>query len=346
MDQYQINEILSDRRGGPGVALLRALLLPASWGYSAVVRLRRWAYRCEILPHRIAKVPVISVGNLTTGGTGKTPMVAWIAGRLKNLGARPTILTRGYKCSGGVSDEAELLKQLTDCPVVINPDRFVGAESAMINSPDVLIMDDGFQHRRLHRDLDVVLIDAAEPFGYGHCLPRGLLREPPSALKDAHAIVITRSDTVTPEQLQRLGNRIVQMGLSASLHAAVHTPVSFVDQDGGEIPLTEVQGRKIYGFCGIANPGSFFQVLRDLGASLLDHRIFDDHVVYAPKTIDDLRNAAQSCDAEILVTTEKDFVKLVGVDFSKALWRLKVEIQIVDGETELIEKLRRTLTSE
>ena len=178
-----MREIMSGRRRGAGASLLRAALATVAGPYAGTMWLRRWMYRRALLPSRRAKVPVICIGNITTGGTGKTPMVAWVVGRLKAAGCNPAILTRGYRPAAGQSDEAELLKHLCDAPVVINGDRPAGAAQAVAGGADVLVMDDGFQHRRLRRDMDVVLIDATNPFGYGHCLPRGLLREGPSALR-------------------------------------------------------------------------------------------------------------------------------------------------------------------
>ncbi|RLG28969.1 tetraacyldisaccharide 4'-kinase, partial [Methanosarcinales archaeon] len=178
MDTEQVRDIMSGRRRGVGAAALRAAAAVASCPYAAAMRLRRWAYRKGVLSSRSARAGVICVGNITTGGTGKTPMVAWVVDRLAQAGKTPAILTRGYRSAEGGSDEAALLKRLTGAAVVVNPDRAAGAKQALAGGADVLVMDDGFQHLRLRRDLDVVLIDATNPFGFGRCLPRGMLREP------------------------------------------------------------------------------------------------------------------------------------------------------------------------
>jgi tetraacyldisaccharide 4'-kinase len=338
MDQHRVDDILSGRKGGVGPALLRSLLLATSAPYSLMMRLRRGLYRRGLLPSHPAALPVISVGNITAGGTGKTPMVAWIVEQLKRRGARPAILTRGYKGSGGSSDEAELLRELTGRPVAVDADRVAGAVAAAADGEtDVLVMDDGFQHRRLRRDMDIVLIDAMRPFGYGHCLPRGLLREPLSALSDADAIVITRSDTVEPDALRNLREGIARAAPRASLHSAVHRPVRIVSCTGGEIPLDALRGREVYAFCGIGNPASFFRLLEDIGARLTDRRIFDDHVAYTPQRVERLRSEARECD--VLVTTQKDFVKLAGIELGGDLWGIEVEMEIVEGEAELVEKI-------
>lgn len=345
MNQQEIDEILSGRRRGMGVSLLRLSLLLASLPYSVAMRLRRMAYNLGILPSRSATAPVISVGNLTTGGTGKTPMAVWVATQLKQAGAKPAVITRGYKGFDGTSDEAELLGRLTGCPVAVNPDRLAAAEGATMAGADVLVMDDGFQHRRLRRDLDIVLIDATRPFGYGRCLPRGLLREPLWALRDADAVVITRSDSIEPDRLAELRSRLARLTSRASIHQAVHRPVLIVDHNGDDIPLDSLAGKKICAFCGLGNPQPFFDQLRELRAELLCQRALDDHLHYTGEVIESLRRAASRCDADVLITTQKDAVKLAAADFGRPLWQLAVQIAITDGRDELIEKVKHTWRS-
>ncbi len=324
---------MSGRRQGAAASLLRAALAAASWPYAAAVRVRRWAYRAGLLKSRTAAVPVICVGNITTGGTGKTPMVAWVVARLSSAGRTPAILTRGYRAIDGQSDEAELLKVLSGAPVIVNPDRFRGACDAIGQGADVLVMDDGFQHRRLRRDLDIVLIDATEPFGFGHCLPRGMLREPPAALRDAEAVVITRSDAVEPQQLAALREKLASLAPKASIHAAIHRPVAVIDENGAALPLDSLRGRKACAFCGLGNPGHFFRMLGELGTSLVNTQAFDDHTGYTPQVIDSLRRAAETCEAEIFITTQKDAVKLTAADLPLPVWKLAIEIGITDADS-------------
>ena len=323
--------------GGVGASLLRAGLLCASVPYAAGMRARRWMYRRGLLPSRAADVPVICVGNITTGGTGKTPMVAWVVERLIGAGRTPAILTRGYRAVSGLSDEAELLKGLTGADVVVNGDRVIGAKTAVARGADVLVMDDGYQHRRLRRDLDIVLVDAANPFGFGHCLPRGLLREPPSALRDAGAVVITRSDTVDAGALASLRERLGQLAPDASFHAAAHRPVRLIDSAGTEHPADALAGRKVAAFCGIASPENFFETLRALGADVAATRALADHVEYTDAAAADIARMAADSGADVLVTTQKDYVKLGGTDLGGKVWQLVVEMAIVEGEGELIE---------
>ncbi len=305
--------------------------------YASLVRLRRWAYRRGIRKSHPAGVPVICVGNITVGGTGKTPMVAWAVGRLKEAGRKPAILTRGYKAIDGKSDEAELLRQSTGVPVIINPDRVAGAQKAIAGGADVLVMDDGFQHMRLRRDLDIVLIDATRPFGGGACLPIGRLREPLTALSDADAIVITRSDAVTPEQLQDLRNRLVRFAPDASIHTAIHKPVKIIDEKGDELPPDALSGRKVCAFAGLGNPDAFFATLTDIGARIAEKVSFSDHAAYDSAAIERVSNA--NAEAEVLVTTEKDYVKLAEFSLERPVWRLVVEMRITEGEQTLVEMI-------
>jgi tetraacyldisaccharide 4'-kinase len=267
-------------------------------------------------------------------------MVAWVAHRLKAMGLRPGVLLRGYKAGDGPGDEEQLLKELCgDCPVVANPDRLAGALEAMAGGADVMILDDGFQHLRLRRDLDIVLIDATNPFGYGHCLPRGLMREPLGALRYADDLVITRSDAVGPAELAALHQRLAALAPRAGIHHAVHAPTHFLT-GADKHPTTALAGRKVFAFCGIGNPQSFFATLEALGAAVVGRLALDDHAAYTVARVKALRENASEANAEILVTTRKDGVKLAGVDLGLPLWQLVVEMDLMDGEAALVEKIR------
>ncbi len=352
MDERKAREILSGERRGVLWSGVRAGLWAASKPYCGAMRLRRWAYRRGILPSHAAGLPVICVGNLTTGGTGKTPMVAWVVERLKEAGRAPAILTRGYKAvidevraGAGGSDEARLLEHLTAVPVVADGDRVAGAARAIAGGADVLVMDDGYQHLRLRRDLDIVLIDAAEPFGFGHCLPRGLLREPPGALADADAVVITHADEVPPETLQQLGERLRQLAGRASHHVAVHKPTALIDETGSPRPLDGLTGRRVYAFCGLAAPDHFFTALGRLGARLTGRRPLADHVAYTPRILAELAEEADRAEASVLVTTQKDHVKLAGLALPRGVWQLAVAIEVTQGADELTERIRDAASS-
>ena len=340
MEQRKVRDILSGENRGPAACLSRAGLRCLSVPYAFAMRVRRELYRAGILPRRRAAATVICVGNLTTGGTGKTPMVAWVVKHLQQQRRKPAVLTRGYKAVAGVSEEAELIKRLTGAPVVINADRVAGAVEAVRGGADVLVMDDGFQHRRLRRDLDIVLIDATCPFGYGHCLPRGLLREPLSALRSANAIVITRSDRVLPERLEAMRDRLTHLAPQASLHAAVHRPSRVWDGDT-ELAPGSIAGKKLFAFCGIGSPEGFFATLEDLGATVVGREALDDHAEYTDELLRSIGRAAGQTQATALVTTEKDYVKISDRTMALPLLRLAVEFEVVQGRDELLEQIDR-----
>lgn len=339
MDQQWAMDIWSGRRRGAGAAALRAALGAAGVGYGGVMRLRRWAYRRGVLGSRQASVPVISVGNITAGGTGKTPMVAWVVGQLAAMGRRPGILTRGYKAVDGRSDEAQLLERLCQTPVVVNPDRRAGADQAVAQGCDVLVMDDGFQHRRLRRDLDIVLIDATNPFGFGRCLPGGLLREPLRALREAHVLLITRADRCESAGLADLEDRLRRLSPGALLGRATHRPVAVIDETGRRLGLDVLAGRKLAAFCGIGNPQQFFDTLVGLNARVACRKAFDDHAAYDAQTLNRLCRRPCMCEAEVFITTQKDYVKLPPEALDRPVWQLAVEMDVTAGQAELTARI-------
>ncbi|MGC9454925.1 MAG: tetraacyldisaccharide 4'-kinase [Phycisphaerae bacterium] len=342
MNEQAWREIMSGRRRGAGASLLRAAMRVASWGYRPVVRLRRWAYRHHILPSHAADVPVICVGNITTGGTGKTPMTAWVVQQLREAGLKPAILTRGYKSGDGKSDEAELLRDVTAAPVIVEPDRVAGAARAAGAGADVVVMDDGYQHRRLRRDLDIVLISATNPFGYEYCLPRGLLREPPRALRDADAVVVTHAEGAAEQDISALTRRLTRLAPKASVHVAAHRPLFAIDEQGNRRPLSDLQGRMVCAFCGLADPDSFFVMLSNLGVRLVSRHPLDDHFRYDADSVERLCLSCQErsgCRANLHVTTQKDYVKLKGIPANRPVWQLVIGMEVLTGRDELVEKV-------
>jgi tetraacyldisaccharide 4'-kinase len=348
MDQRTAKEILSCRRDDLGASCIRAALWVASKPYALAMRLRRWGYRRGVLASHDAPVPVISVGNLTAGGTGKTPMVAWIVRHLTEAGRKPAIVMRGYRAGKAApyaaprSDEAELLAQLTGCPVIVEPDRLAGARRAADAEADVVVLDDGFQHRRLRRQLDIVLIDAVEPLGFGHCLPRGLLREPPGALADADAVVITHADEVTPERLAELRRKLAALcNPSATIAQAAHKPVAVIDDAGRLHPPTDLAERAVLAFCGLGSPEHFFESLARLRANVVAAKALDDHADYSPAILAELADQARAAGAEIMVTTQKDHVRLAhpAVPAGARIWQLAVEMDVTAGREELLGRI-------
>jgi tetraacyldisaccharide 4'-kinase len=336
MNQQAIHDILSGERRGPAWSSLRAVLSVASGPYALAVRCRRWAYRKGFLPSHSAGRPVISVGNITAGGSGKTPMVAWLSGLLTQAGRKPAVLIRGYKGQGGEGDEAKMLREALGQPALVieGPDRVESAKRAVRQGADVLIMDDGFQHLRLRRDLDIMLIDATNPFGMGRCLPRGLLREPVKAISSADAIVITRSNAVSAQELAALSSRLTELAPNALKAAAVHRP-SAVIEDGVARDISILRGKRVFAFCGLGNPRAFFRTLAELGASLAGEAAFADHARYDSLQMEYIMSQAARCNAEALITTAKDAVKIAAANLSMPLWVLQVHMDITSGKDDL-----------
>jgi tetraacyldisaccharide 4'-kinase len=203
-------------------------------------------------------------------------------------------------------------------------------------------MDDGFQHLRLRRDLDVVLVDATRPWGLGYCLPRGLLREPPAALRDADCVVITRSDAADAARLAALRERIARLAPRASLHAAVHAPSHVLDAAGRRRPVEDLAGRAVLAVCGLANPAAFFATLEGVGVRLAGRLALDDHVAYTPEVLGRVAAARRQCGAELIVTTDKDETKLPAAGLDRPAWTLAVRMRIVDGEEPLRQRILST----
>lgn len=332
---------------GPGAALARAGLRVASFPYRTVMRLRNVAYDRRWRTVHRAPVPVISVGNLTVGGTGKTPVVELVARKLRARHRRVTILSRGYGNRDGCNDEALLLEQnLPDVPHLQGPDRVTLANIACDElDSEVLLLDDGFQHRRLARDLDLVLIDATNPFGGGRLLPAGLLREPVSSLARADLIAITRSDIAPPGALQAIHERIAKENPTVGRMEICFRPQSFCQFDHPARELADLAGAKALAFCGIGNPDPFWMSLRQLGLTLIETRPFPDHHSYSRKDVDSLAAWALQRRPDVILTTQKDAVKLpVSALGNVPLYALRISAVVLRGDEQLDAALDELLT--
>jgi tetraacyldisaccharide 4'-kinase len=224
-----------------------------------------------------------------------------------------TILSRGYGGSGGANDEALVLEDnLPDVPHLQGADRVALAGSAVDElEAELLILDDGFQHRRLARDFDVVLLDATDPFGRGRMFPRGLLREPPSSLRRADAVLLTRCDQVPDANVDALCDQVLRCAPGRPIVRTTHRPVAWLQHGRPDRPPDALRGRQVAAFCGIGNPGAFNKTLRDVGVDPIAFRAFPDHHAYSRSDVDDLRTWARQHPAgAALVTTQKDVVKL------------------------------------
>ncbi len=337
MNQDNYRKLISGKTASVTAAVLRMGLRFISLIYGAVMRLRNFLYDNEWLKVQRVNAFVISVGNITTGGTGKTPLVIWLCKQIiQNY--EIAILTRGYKTAQNYVDEPEMLtKSCPDAKVIVNPDRVAAARHAINKfAAKVLIMDDGFQHRRLHRDLDIVTIDAACPFGYDRLLPAGLLREPLNALKRADAVVITRCDQVPQNELANLKEKLRQINPSMVIAEAIHAPVGVRTADGKKIRIAELAAKNIFAFCGIGNPDAFFNTIRKIPANLIGSKIYDDHHHYCADDITDIQKQAQLSKADMILTTEKDATKIISdSNLSIPLCCLEIELKFIDAEQKI-----------
>jgi tetraacyldisaccharide 4'-kinase len=281
------------------------------------------------------------------GGTGKTPMVKWIARHFIHQGVRVALVSRGYRAAaGGKNDEAlELEQALPDVPHVQNPDRVAGAEEAIRRcGSQLILLDDGFQHRRLARDLDIVLLDATVPFGFGHVFPRGMLREPATGLERAHVVCLTRADAIDAKQRATIRQQVATLAPQADWCEAIHAPSQLQNRAGEQQPIESLAGRRIAAFCAIGNPAAFCHTLEAQGAQIVFWREFPDHHTYSPSDYDQLAAAIDSAGAELAVVTHKDLVKLPFDKLGAApLCAFVIEMRLTVGEQELERALQRVL---
>jgi tetraacyldisaccharide 4'-kinase len=365
LNQEDYRKLICGEKAGLGAAVVRPLLRAAAAGYLIIVAVRNFLYSKGRLKTYRVNAAVISVGNITVGGTGKTPLVVWLCKFLLQKEFRCAVLTRGYKThtkERGTRDEgretridepAILAEGCPQAKVIVNPDRVAAATEAVNKfRAKVLIMDDGFQHRRLHRDIDIVTIDATCPFGCGRVLPAGLLREPVTALKRADVAVITRCDQVCETELSETEKKLRQINPDMIIARSVHKPICARFADGKEIGIEQLKGRKIFAFCGIGNPQAFLDTIKNIRAEAVGSKIYDDHYHYTIEDIADIEEQAGRVEAELILTTQKDWTRIIGdfrfpiADFQSPIpfAYLAIELKFISGEDKITQLLEDTLT--
>lgn len=331
--------------------VVRLVLWPFSWLYGLVCRVRLLLYRYGWLKQERLAARVVSVGNITVGGTGKTPLVIHLTQKLKERSRRVAILTRGYKREKRemveltadnkekanwreVGDEPYLLAgRLSDVPVMVGKRRAVSGKRAIERyGSEILLLDDGFQHLKVFRNLDIVVIDSVNPFGNGKLLPSGILREPVSSLRRADVFVLTKTDqTSDTDELIRI---LKTQNPRALVVRSVHRVSGMADLfDGSPINQRDVEGKDAFLFSGIGNPRSFEKTVEQLNVNILGHRVFPDHFAYRRQDAENLIRQAQAVGAGIIVTTEKDSVRIPlikrpGIPF----YALRIDLSITSGE--------------
>jgi tetraacyldisaccharide 4'-kinase len=324
---------------------LRRVLSPLSGLYGAALGARARMYRSGRLRSERVGCPVVSVGNLTFGGTGKTPFVEFLARRLRFEGKRPAILSRGYGRRGrglvvvsvgngplvgaerGGDEPVAMARRLPAVPVVVAERRGEAARTAIELGADLLILDDGFQHLALERDVDILLLDASEPFGGGNPPPSGSLREPLAALARADAFVFTRVDRATPSAEAR--DELRRRNPDAPVFTARIRAAGLTDEAGSPASSATLTGRRFVAVCGIANPKAFFASLTELDLAPDEVLAFADHHRYGPRDLARIQRAADRTGSSWIATTEKDAVKLQGLT-SLPVVVVRLEVEIVE----------------
>lgn len=343
--EYHYQRLLDGQRRDPLAFCLRGLLRLAEAPYRLAVSSRNRAFESGKREVFQAGVPVISIGNLTTGGTGKTPLVCFIAKHLRKQGMRVAIISRGYGATAGEgNDEAmELARVLPDVPHVQDPDRVEAARVAVEElEAQVLLMDDGFQHRRLHRDLDIVVIDATNPFGYNHLLPRGLLREPIASLARADAVVLSRANLIAEEPRQTIREIVAKHAPQAVWAEAVHVPKSLLTWPGSEQNIGSLAGKNVALISAIGNPEAFAATVRRCGANVVGTMSLPDHDSYASAAVKSIVSWLNNLgDGPIeVVCTHKDLVKLQTDRIAGFNLRaLLIELQLGAGGCEVLNRV-------
>jgi tetraacyldisaccharide 4'-kinase len=332
LESYAQSLIVEPVRPGVLPDVLRGFLTGCAGLYDLGLEAYLGAERLGLRRRTRLPLPVVSIGNLTVGGTGKTPMTQWLCRRLQKRGLRVAVLSRGH---GGtetvvrvVSDDRGLLqadaadlgdepvllaRTLPGVPVIVGKDRRLSGREAMRRFPlDALVLDDGFQYWQLARDLDIVLLDSLRPFDNGYPLPRGLLREPKRHLRRAQIVVVTRADRLDASGREQLHSTISALSPAAVVFWASHRPVGLTPVRG---PLTEMRsldwlcGQRIVALSGIAQPNSFGETLTASGAIVTKHLVYNDHATFQPQDVEQAARVLQATGAAALVMTEKDAVK-------------------------------------
>ncbi len=348
LEQYFLSLIRGDRRG-IWYSLQRLALRCASVPYGLATGWRNWLFDRGWKKSWAVSVPVVSIGNLTVGGTGKTPCVEYVARFLRTLERRVALLSRGYGGGEGRNDEARVLEDnLPDVPHLQGRDRAALAQVAIEElESEVLVLDDGFQHRRLRRDLDVVLIDATQPWGYGYMFPRGLLREAPRGLRRAGLVMLTRCDLVGADKVVELRGRVERLAPGVPVVQTTHRPAAWVNARLTTAPLATLLKEDVAGFCGIGNPEAFRHTLTKLGMKVVAWRVFADHHQYTRNDVDSLQTwARQLPPGTKVVTTQKDLVKIRLEQLGgRELWALQIQLEVVQGKEVLEEKLKTVVNA-
>jgi tetraacyldisaccharide 4'-kinase len=358
-----LTSIITGKKQGPDASLIRAGLAPLSWVYSFGLKMYLFPYRTGIRKQTHLCCPVISIGNITTGGVGKTSMTLHICEYLQQMGVQVCVLSRGYRGENEhgsaivsdyrhvlldarqAGDEAYMLaKMMAGVPVIVGKDRRVtGSIACRQFQPDVIILDDGMQFYQLHRDMEIALVDATRPFDNGWTFPRGLLREPPGHLQRAHCIVLTNADKVSQEVECSLQAHLRHIAPHAMIVSSFYQPESLRPLNNGhQINAEWLNGKRVGTFCALGNPAAFEKQLQQAGAEVVSSFRLEDHHEPTMQDLNELIQRALSEGAEAIIVTEKDAVKLPPLARPLPFYSLIVRQQVTSPEL-FFSMIRKTI---
>ena len=351
--QEQFYDLISGQKTGLAAALFRGGLRLLEVPYCSVVSARNWLYDQQMLPIRRFPVPIVSVGNLTLGGTGKSPMVAWLCRFFIEQHLRPGLVSRGYgkpihqeAANEGNDEFREMSYRFPTLPHIQHPNRAAAIQKLLQTERlDLIILDDAFQHRQVERNMDMVLLDATAPFGFGHVFPRGTLRESLGSLHRADIVLLTRSDLVSEADRQAIRQRVLSFNPNIVWGETVHVPTSLVAVEAGTMnfhaePIDSLRGQSALAFCGIGNPAAFRKTLERCGVRVVKLVPFPDHYRYTVGDMDGLMRTAKELGTDMILCTMKDLVKLNRQEFAGLPFRaVSIDIQFTAGESAVCERL-------
>ena len=327
-------EIVEEKREGFAASFLRGSLFILSLLYRACLGVIDIFYSAGIKKQFKINVPVVSIGNLTLGGTGKTPFSIFIAEHYKNRGLKPAILTRGYG-----NDENRIIEALSGIDVFVGQNRVQSAEMAIKNGNNIIILDDGFQHRRIKRDLNIVLLNSKNPFGNGYIFPRGILRESIKSIGRADMVILSKVDRLNEERIDEICKDI-KCKYGKEVDAAFKYKLDKItDFNGESISKDSFIGKRVILVSGIGDPSYFHHIAKINGFEIIDKYVYSDHYSYSEEDIDLLINECKYKNIDIILMTEKDFIKIQNLDITRIKDKIRilcVNIEITKNKENLI----------
>lgn len=342
MIKQYILDLMNDKRSDPVSQAVKFFLLVLSIAYGFLTRAHNFFYRINLLKRYKMPVTTVSVGNITLGGTGKTPFTIMLAQTLGKMNKKTAVLIRGYG-----EDEWKMLEDKLGkigVAVFVGRDRVKSAREAVSRGAEAIILDDGFQHRRLKRDLDIALVDSGSPFGNGRLLPRGVLRETPASLGRSDIIILTKVDrsksgaVATEAEIKKIapGKKILK---------AAHRPENLINLgNNGREECSLIAGRRVCAVSAICDPSYFRFTLEKTGAVIGAEFVFPDHYLYRKSDLKRIYEECEKNNIDFIITTEKDAVKLKNLAFpgpALSIFALRINLEITEGEEELDVRLNR-----